>query len=511
MNLINQLISKPGRRYLLLGLLIILIIFGAQINGPSSSEVRKTTLEIGFKDTTYRLPNKVNARTGDKYRLSYRVRALANSDLDPRESEGGSLQATAKPAPTVVKMYAIGPARKELIDTLSIPSGRDYIFHEKIFEASFEVADLLIERETNIQLTGVNIEGLVVTRLDVSAQALLTTLRPTITSTPKLALDNVMQLKGKDRLYSFIGRSDLIAQEFAPKNPYISGVDLALNFHRTGGKEPYQLSLARVISQKGNKISYQTVASVNFDVQDQMSVLDGRAIYHLPLFAQAKVGEPYLLLISGQNVRTNVLHSLDIIGSRNTHSYPDGKAIQINSSGSFKEIGDLYFRIYGAEFPSQEGGRYLYGQIIEDRGSDLQLTYQSNHQPSDLLDVDSMENDPRSHGASIFFDPEMRQVVGAAAEGNSFTYKLVSPSPLTSFYLSAGLINPTAGQTVVSYSPNGKDWTDLPLDARGTVINQSLEISPTTTLFIKVSYQGEPSKDGKFGLQDLILQAKAKK
>lgn len=497
------------RRSMIILFLVLMGLFGGNIDGPNPSRSESNIYELGTSEKYYKLPILTEGRVGEIYRVSFRARALTRDNIDVREAGFGVVLGNELPA-TTINIYVTGQGTKEQIGSASLKAGTEYAYLEKVFVAKTAFREVLIERVNNQHQTVVNVQSPIISRLEVKSIGKVNELAPT----EVINITNAESLKQEDsadNLYTFIGKSKEVAQVFSPIDSNITEIDLKLRFKSTGGTGSYTLTLAKVLSKSGDKIAYERITTTSFNVQSKRITSGGEEFYRLPLTARVEKAGQYLLIISNTGVQSNLVHNLSIFGTKDHSRYLGGDAIAISGDGRYETIGDMYFSLRSAKIGDGATQEYGNNQIIEDVGTHKLLSYSPRNDSISLLDISKIQVPSYLDSTSVGFNNDSKAIVGKAVEGVSFTYQVSSKQLFSNFTLTAELIQPNGGQTVVSYSTNRVNWTELETELAGTEISAFEDILPSNNLYVQVSYRGENANNAVFGLKKLIIQMEIQK
>ena len=354
-----------------------------------------------------------------------------------------------------------------------------------------------------------------------SGKTNLSDLQPSIYGNTDLAdvvYDSEIKASEAVDTLSFTRRNQLIGQTFEANSTMISGVDIKLEFSGEGGTGNYYLEL-READYKNGKVSLSPdrIAYFGFNKNSadrELKIDEG--VYHIPLAAKVEKGKSYFVGINNLEVKFNILNTLKLYSGDSDVDH--GKIITSINERSKQKSGQLYLKVYGAEYAEAGGEKVLTGARIIDNGDGTgTYSYDQKGEVTDYLDLYQVISDKNS---SVFYDNIQGGISGKDEEGTAFVYKINTLHPFLKMRVEAKQPNGLFVKPLIYYSFDNINWTEIKNDlavndpisqADPARFDQSLQGNGILkTVYLKVAYDRDDAKEKKmhlFGLNSLKISA----
>lgn len=361
------------------------------------------------------------------------------------------------------------------ISTLALEPSEEFRLQEIVFFLPEGFDSLLLQKEDLASAGNVFVNSFDITKLDVTELSELNVAKKTILGETKLvATDNYQP--ASEYVFSELKESKTsLGQVFQARNEIISAVALGIDISRNinPGSRQYALSL-REIEYDGKNVANPgpIIANIAFSPEsiEKYRQIDGTFLF--PLFGKLEKGKYYFLGVDNAKVEVNNQNYLELRGSADSDSYPDGLAVVKKGKLFHSLSGDLYFKIYDAKLSSENGVKILAGAKIEDLGRGVgKYSYATKGKFIDLFDL---ENASPGTGFSDSYG-----VIYALAKGSaSFSYAVQTIYPINRMNFSATQVKVGWKKVKVSYSLDEKNWIDLKSSEKLEIANSNLFDDP---------------------------------
>lgn len=506
-NIINLL--KFDKKYWMLFAVLVLLILYQKIHFstnenmicPSENSIIAGGYSLQADQTSYTVANILNSKAGDYYRINFKMQQVSKSCDSGQNIDCGTTQQTK------VDINLLGQnGNKTKIQEIAFDQDNQPHAFEFVFKTDASYRDLEFHRIANEGTPGpIKVdEDIRLTRLNVTSDSELVTLRPTQSGEPKSYNSSPdLSVDKSKAIYSFNHSGQTLGQTFRAQSSEMSGINLKLLFP-TSGNGLYHLSLHQI---DGNNIDKHEITSFDFNINFaqcayQASLLS--KIYQFTLIAKLQTGKEYAVLLDDNNVSVSLIHKLQVFGFE-SNQYNDGQAGNVKRYIMDNDIGDTYFSII---YPEKRNENLAHGAIIEDLGGGTsEYQFQNKGLASDVLDI------TYSAGTSVVYDKNQQAITAPAKDDNSFVYKIDFTSMPKNIFIHANDIGGNYVNSTLEYSFDQSNWQkiDSEFDYNSPyffdkILNQDLG----RILYLKVSYDKADAgyKNIKyFGLKTLKVNA----
>ena len=157
--------------------------------------------------------------------------------------------------------------------------------------------------------------------------------------------------------------------------------------------------------------------------------------------------------------QVNQLNYLAPRGSSDSSSYEDGNLAVKFKGDSFPAQGDLYFKIFSADFKEIDGKKILLGSTIEDLGGGKGIyKFQPDESRIGVADFESLTSD-------VDFDSEEGVISGEISdEPSEAVYKFETIYPFKNFRVYGDNTKLNVDNLRMAYSFDNKNWVEIPAD-----------------------------------------------
>jgi hypothetical protein len=327
---------------------------------------------------------------------------------------------------------------------------------------------LLFQKENSSLAGNVFIETVNISRLNAANLSEATSLKKTIIGKTNTSAIESSQL-GAD--YSFLGLKEAkstLGQVFQANDAIISAVAMKIDINKNvnPGSRQYVLSLREVEYDKKKK-SVSLIGPVLFDLSfsassiEKYRQIDGSFLF--PLYGALEKDKYYFVSLDNSKVEVGEQNYLELRGSQDSDSYPNGFVVMKKNKNLSIADGDLYFKIYGANYSLEDEAKILNGARIEEFGKGMgKYSYATTGKFMDLLDLSSA-----SPGTD--FSDSYRVIYAPAKDNASFSYIVNTIYPMGSVNFSATQLKAGWKKIKVSYSFDQNNWVDLPSSEKAEI------------------------------------------
>lgn len=454
---------------------------------------------------------------GKYYRLFFEARAYSENKLNTPDFERISIDHSSKIKIILKSNYG----EKKFVKEFEIDNSLIYKSHEAIILMDSNYTELIFEKVDKYDSNVIFQRGMFFHELNVSDQKSADLVRPVIK--PATILDWPIAEFVEESpvaVHRFNGTGNLVGQIFKAESDRMSGVSFKFDLKGKGGLGSYKAELRKAEFANGKYIiSPETISSFEFHSYDYAPYLNDEGEWRLPLAAILEKGQYYFVGISDREASVNFFNYANILGSSEMKNKIP--SLLIDTTGETKEIGSLYFKIFGAAYTRVGDERILEGTIIEDVGSGTgYFTYNSVGDITDLLNLDKFDLGENNQG-KVFYLGKANTVVGTAQFGTSFTYRFNMMHPIKDVIVSASQIGPIYFKNKLFYSFDGVNWQQITEEqdnsddgwkADNTLqqyVQKIVATSKSNQFYIKVTYDENDNgrEEGLFGVRNLSLLA----
>jgi hypothetical protein len=312
-----------------------------------------------------RFPELLNSAAGDYWRFLVTARA------DTIESDRSGLPGATSEMLSV--WLRSSSAAEQLVGTFEVPVSKDYSVYEFAIKTTANYRDLVVRREDAESRALVMLNVPQVTRLNVTTDAQLSALRPTLIGSTRVAVastevdpDNEL---GLAQINEENGR---VGQIFKAESAILSGLGFKLQRSGNGGLGTYMLGLYKVERSDGRyDISAEPMVCLKFSADGAFRYYaeqPGGYEIHFPILANLEVGSYYYAALSAVDIRSGALNGLALAGDTSTAANNDWPALKVSGSTN-TIIGQAYLKTYTVELNNHGGVSLPSGVRVLDLGN----------------------------------------------------------------------------------------------------------------------------------------------
>ena len=525
-NIFKKLNPYHYKRYLLvLVLFISAFIFGKNMDvlSPQQKQLQnqadaKKKITFGIYDVSvdqseYELKDIFSIKQGQCGRLFFALKNLPSSGNSADSAEN----------PKIKILLSSNFDQNQELGSYEIKSDR-FTQNEKIdFCANADYQNLLFEKDENSQNSSFEISNVSYYPIAIEKHDFIGLMDPIEGNTnfSNIIYQSSFGFKDANKAFKFSRKNQKIGQTFVADSETISGVDLKLEFTRTGGIGNYHLELREIENQNGKiQLSSDRIAYFYFNKDNaEKNLKIGGGVYHIPLAAHLEKGKTYFIGISNEAISFNILNTLKIYGGSGNSG--GKKIISFVGGKTSEKSGSLYLKIYGADYVKVADDKVLTGAKILDNGDGTGLyIYNQKGNFSDYLDIGQLITKGNSN---IFYDNVQSGISAKDEDDNAFVYKINTLHPFTLAKIEAGQPGGEFTDSLVYYSFDNNNWQEIKsdLNKEDTLLqgdeDKFQELvqgdGKIKTIYIKVTYDKYDVKEQGvhlFGLKNLKVSAKLK-
>jgi len=398
---------------------------------------------------------------------------------------------------------------------------------EIIFSTDRRYTDIFFEKEDRADGAEVSIAGIQVTKLDISNDQDLSSLKSTIFGNIDFGTLNQSQNDNSKYFTQLMEPQMIFGEIFKPQDDYISGVELdfdVIKQSNNGGRK-YKLELRNVEYEEGGapEIKSNALSQIDFSLDELEKYRQEDGKFKFPLYAKLDKNKYYFIGINNDRMDVNKFNYLRLRGTSDGEKFKNGSLAVKFKGQSYLVAGDLYFSIYGIKYGEYNGKKILRGSVMEDIGKKKGIfKYHLRGDTYDLIDLDSYSSD-------INFNEGKGALAGSTdskknTENRSyFIYKFETIFSFTKFRIFARQADINWNRVLMSYSYDSINWKEIPSNENDTSNSNDYgirgvqffdtEISeniPKDKIFIKISPQDLPEDGKKYGIKDFKFEADLK-
>lgn len=372
--------------------------------------------------------------------------------------------------------------KEQLIGELDLSASDVFKKQEILFFLPEGYSSLLLQKENAEGEADIFFQEIGITKLNVDSQEELARMQKTILS--EGAKIDIVRAEQSERDYAFSWlreKKTVLGQIFRASDDLITAVQLDVNINKNldPGSRQYVLSL-RKVNYDGSSIAFSgpVISSLEFSVKGIEKYREKDGTFLFPIYGKLERGEHYAFMLDNSRVSVSGQNYLELRGTRNNKSYTDGTVMVRKGSVYYPFDGDLFFKVYGAEFWQENGVKILSGAKIEDSGKGLgKYAYVTKNSFRDLLDLENAS-------PGVIFSESAGSIVAPAKDETQYFYVVNTIYPVEKMNFFARQIKPEWKKVKVSYSFDQKDWIDL-------AYSEKVEASSELDVIAEMSSQGE--------------------
>lgn len=506
-------IASIKRYFVFLILILLALLFGKNFNEASDTEEalmkqvknlqksEQKIFEFGAEQKEYKIPEVGKTIPGVAYRLLGDIEtnvSTANAGIDTTKlsfSLSSDLYGQQKVGEFDVNV--------------------NHSFFEATFLAENRYSDLLVTKN-NLDYNGrIAVSNIQIIPLNINSLQALSILRPTLVGDTKFTESvNGFLIDQGPSYHRMTRKREIVGQTFTTTNDLLSKVELNLKFVGTGGDGKYLLELLEADGDNSKK----RLAYYYFNKE---SLTEGKKfkeenLYQIPLPAKVDPGKQYLLQISNIGVEFNYFNTLEI-GFYPLGGYQGGEIHTSVKGKSKPQRGDLFFKIFGANYEEFNKVKLLTGSVIQDFGNGEGLfSYKMKPDGLGYLDIDTIMSSSANKN-QIFFDSVQEGISGQIKTGSAIIFRFDTIYPFSKMIIDCTQIGEQFTKSKLSYSLDKKNWQSIS-SLEGAVVsepNRFIEqiVSDTEqfkTVYLKIeedSMDNMVSKLPLFGIKSLSVEA----
>jgi len=309
----------------------------------------------------------------------------------------------------------------------------------------------------------------------------------------------------------------ILGQIFKAEKNYITEIEMDFNIiqqgNGNGGRYEFLLKEA-TFEDAIPEIKRDVLVSVKFSPADALQYRQPNGKFKFPIYKNVEAGAYYFFGINNDRADSNKFNYLEILGSSDSKSYPEG-AIAVKKTGeTFHTMGDFYFNIFGLNWKEYAGQKILLGTTLEDLGGGKMLfKYQPSQKKYSLTDLYSFVGD-------VSYDKKSQSIIGTLDKENqisNFVYKFENTLPFKTFHLSAQKNNFDWEKIKLSYSLDNANWQEILENQNpevGTqIFDQDIpEALRKNLIFLKIEpiitdETFQTKKSVRYGIENLLIEA----
>ncbi|TSC92662.1 MAG: hypothetical protein Athens101428_820, partial [Candidatus Berkelbacteria bacterium Athens1014_28] len=222
----------------------------------------------------------------------------------------------------------------------------------------------------------------------------------------------------------------------------------------------------------------------------------------------------YYVGFNNKDVKFNLINTLQVYGSNNSKMYDQGMGIRVNNVGEkANEIGDIYLKLYAANYKYVNDQKILAGATIEDLGAGQGLyTYRSSGSVTDFFDLYDWGKNFSDTG--VFYDNVRKGISALAKDNNYFVYQFdtVFPFSLINFNLTCGVNN--TERCFYYYSFDEQNWQKVEQikgnNPKAETQFQIVGAGEQKRIYLKVTYNKDDNiynRSPMFSIERIIIDA----
>ncbi len=353
--------------------------------------------------------------------------------------------------------------KEEPIGELDAAPSDNFQNQEMFFFLPEGFDSLLFQKENIRDGADIFIKEAKITLLNIDSQDELALMKKTIFGETNMAATKATQLSANDSFPWLKESKTTLGQIFRASDEYISAVsfDIDINKNLNPGSRQYILSL-RKVDYDGKNVAFDgpTIADLAFSANSIEKYRQNDGTFLFPIYGALEKGAHYSISLDNSKVSVDKQNYLEFKGGKDDSGYADGSAVLKKNKILYAIDGDLYFKIYGAEFYRENGAKILNGAKIEYLGKGLgKYSYATKGNFIDLLDLETA-----SPGTN--FSEDAKVIFAFAKDSSDFEYIVNTIYPIKSMNFSASQLKAGWKRVLVKYSFDQENWIDMPFSER---------------------------------------------
>lgn len=347
--------------------------------------------------------------------------------------------------------------RGKKLKNFSLKKSESDNFQEVVFAADQKYTDFLFEKEKDG--ADVLLTDLRVTKLNVKNEAELAKIVPTIFGSIDANIVNQAQTKNNSMFKQLIEPKVILGQVFKAEKDYITEIEMDFNIIQQSGAGKYEFILKEADFEDAiPEIKGDFLTSIKFSPLEAERFRQPNGKFKFPVFQRVTAGNHYFFGINNDRGDVNQFNYLELRGTTERDSYPNGTVAVKKTGETFPVQGSLYFNIFGVEWKEYLNKRILLGETLEDLGGGKMIfKYQPLQKQSAVADLDSFVSE-------VSYDEKTKALAGVADSENlhvNFIYKFDNPFPFKNLRVFGEKLKPDWSQVNLSYSFDGQNWSVL--------------------------------------------------
>jgi hypothetical protein len=306
------------------------------------------------------------------------------------------------------------------------------------------------------------------------------------------------------------GLSSFALQPLPERLTNIASIELLVSQTGFGGSGKYKISIRDINPTEDRIVVGEEIFTLSFSTADLLSYSLGENWYRFPVTAVLEPEKQYGLIIDSSEVRTSPFHFLSFglvpASSSSQQMYLLRNTSKLNSPLSSQ----LAMKLYARKPTILQGSAMLEGQVLEDRGESLLMTYEAWREPTHLLDLSNIMVGKNYTGP--LYSEKNKRVEMKVTSDASYEYKLPLGGQLIRAEVAYTTTSPASPDIRISYSLDGQNWSSLDPEqwALSGLVRKQITGSGSI-IWIRVSYLPNTGTDAVFGLDQLRVVAEVKK
>jgi hypothetical protein len=332
-------------------------------------------------------------------------------------------------------------------------------FHEAIFQTDKNYTDLLFVKR-DLDGAEIFVKNIKTSKLNIFGEKELANLKPTIFGNMKIKDPNQQQEKN-DFVFKQLNELDVIlGQIFQAKSDFIAEVELDIDVIKQGdgNGDKYALELREAeFDGFTPRITSRRVSALKFNAKKIEQYRQSNGKFRFPILAPVENGKYYFIGLDNDGVEVNQFNYLAPRGSSESSNFSNGEIAVKYKGESFPAQGDLYFKIFGADFEEIDGKKILLGTAIEDLGGGKMIFgYQPDESRYGFSDFYESTSD-------VELDKENSAIFGEVnLESESFfSYKFETLNPFKTFRISGENFQANFNNLKIAYSFDEEEWIEI--------------------------------------------------
>ncbi len=471
---------------------------------------------------SYTINNLMQSKADDHYRLIMSIKMKTQngnmiSDYDEK-IEDKEIISNNKDAQ--FKLYLSNNLGKKLfIDTVEIAQNNSVKNLQYVFTTDGEYQNMVIEKNNNEIISNMQIIDVSISRLSLEESQGLQDAIIGNTDYSKVIAES--SFKKSQKIAEIYQSNNFIGQIFKARSDYISGVLFDIVIHKNGGLGEFQVELREAEMKDGKIIiSDKLIDKESFNpIEAKINNRFYKNQFFFPLGQKINCGKYYAVGITSKNSETNLINHLSLYGYEDKDVYPDGDAVIVNDNKT-KIIGDLSFKIFGAEYSVKDGVPMLSNSKIESIDKDKgKYSYYVKASHRSVLDIyeskifDYGKEADSSLPIVPYYNNSDDTIEIPALSENYVIYKINTIYPYKTMSIDVVQPSKNYARGQVKYSYDGVNWYDMDTIEQYEEVSRFKTIvsskSNTNELFVKISYDKlhqQVSNKNIFGIKELSIE-----